>query len=328
MQKSAKKLNLDNLKIFLIRSYKRIKHSFNLRNEKNILSLIGSIVMYAVLIVISYIFVSPLIEIIAKSFMSPDDIINPEVFYIASDFTFDNYLISIRVLDLWKALFNSIWFSGLLALIQTAISALTAYAFARYNFQGKKIFFGLLIAAFIIPLPVLIVPRLTIFSWLQDVTGMKLMGTIIPNILVTLFGQGIYSTILILIFYNFFKQIPFDLDEAAYIDGANSWQVLWHVIIKLSLPVILTVFLFSFVWNWNESIMTNNFVRGAISLVPGQLSAFDSLFKTNETSSIVDLNEGYKMAATLVSILPLIVLYLFVQKKFIEGIEQTGITGV
>lgn len=328
MQKSAKKLNLDNLKIFLIRSYKRIKHSFNLRNEKNILSLIGSIVMYAVLIVISYIFVSPLIEIIAKSFMSPDDIINPEVFYIANDFTFDNYLISIRVLDLWKALFNSIWFSGLLALIQTAISALTAYAFARYNFQGKKIFFGLLIAAFIIPLPVLIVPRLTIFSWLQDVTGMKLMGTIIPNILVTLFGQGIYSTILILIFYNFFKQIPFDLDEAAYIDGANSWQVLWHVIIKLSLPVILTVFLFSFVWNWNESIMTNNFVRGAISLVPSQLSAFDSLFKTNETSSIVDLNEGYKMAATLVSILPLIVLYLFVQKKFIEGIEQTGITGV
>lgn len=309
--------------------YGKVRGVFDLRKKKNILKLIGNIVLYAVMIVISYIFITPLIDIVAKSFMNQKDIIDPEVFYLPKSFTFGNFKVAISALDLWASLFNSIWFSALLGVIQTIISAVTAYSFARYDFKGKKIWFALLIVSFIIPLPVLIVPRITIFSGIQDILHIKMMGSLIPNILTTLLGQGIYSTILILIFYNFFKQIPYDLDEAAYMDGATSLQVLWHVIIKLSLPVILTVFLFSFVWNWNESIMTNTFVRSALKLVPSQLAAFDSLFSSSQVgNSVVDLNEGFKMAGTLVSILPLIILYLFVQRKFIEGIEQTGITGV
>jgi multiple sugar transport system permease protein len=306
----------------------KLKKLFDLRKKNNILSILGKIVLYAVMIVLSYILLSPLIEVISKSFMSQEDLINPEVFYVAKNFTFENYGVAIDVLDLWKALFNSIWFSALLALIQTVVSALTAYAFARYNFKGKKLLFGLLIVSFIIPSSVLIVTRITLFSWMQDVLHIKLMNSITPSILVTLFGQGVYSTILILIFFNFFKQIPYDLDEAACMDGANSFQVFYHIILKLSLPVILTVFLFGFVWNWNESIMTNTFVKSSLTLVPGQLAAFDSLFNSLETSGATDLNEGYKMAGTLLSILPLIILYIFVQRKFIEGIEQTGITGV
>ena len=306
----------------------KVKKLFDLRKRNNILSILGKVVMYAVLIVLSYIVISPLIDVLSKSFMSQEDLINQEVFYLPNNFTFNNYVVSVKVLNLWKALFNSIWFSGLLAVIQTLVSAVTAYAFARYNFKGKKILFGLLILSFIIPSQVLIVTRISLFSWMQDNFGIKFMNSLLPNILVTIFGQGVYSTILILIFYNFFKQIPYDLDEAAYMDGANAPQVLWHVIIKLSLPVILTVFLFSFVWNWNESVMTNNFIKTCLELVPAKLAAFDSLFTSFESSGATDLNEGYKMAGTLLSILPLIVLYIFVQRKFIEGIEQTGITGV
>lgn len=306
----------------------KIKRLFDLRKKNNILNILGKVVIYAVLVVLSYIVISPLIDVISKSFMSQEDLINQEVFFIPNEFTINNYKVAIKVLDLWKALFNSIWFSALLGVIQTIVSAVTAYAFARYNFKGKNLLFALLIVAFIIPSQVLIVTRITMFSWMQTTFKIKFMNTILPNILVTLFGQGVYSTILILIFYNFFKQIPYDLDEAAYMDGANSAQVLWHVIIKLSLPVMLTVFLFSFVWNWNESVMTNNFIKTALDLVPAKLDAFDSLFTTIETSGATDLNEGYKMAGTLLSILPLIVLYIFVQRKFIEGIEQSGITGV
>ena len=319
---------LDPIKEKLQKPLAKCKRLFDLRKRNNILSILGKVVLYAVLIVLSYIVISPLIDVVSKSFMSQEDLINQEVFYLPDQFTFNNYVVSVKVLNLWKALFNSIWFSGLLAVIQTVVSAVTAYAFARYNFKGKKIFFALLIVAFIIPSQVLIVTRLAMFTWMQETFKIKFMNSLLPNILVTIFGQGVYSTILILIFYNFFKQIPYDLDEAAYMDGANSAQVLWHVIIKLSLPVMLTVFLFSFVWNWNESVMTNNFIKTALELVPQKLAAFDSLFTTIETSGATDLNEGYKMAGTLLSILPLIILYIFVQRIFIEGIEQSGITGV
>lgn len=330
MQKLKSNLSkaFSNLRSKLDKFLPKFKRLFDLRKKNNILTVLGKIVLYAVMIVLSYILLSPLIEVISKSFMSQEDLINPEVFFVPKHFTFKNFGVAITVLDIWKALFNSIWFSALLAVLQTIVSALTAYAFARYQFKGKKILFGLLIVSFIIPSSVLIVTRITLFSWMQSTFGVKFMNSITPNVLVTLFGQGVYSTILILIFYNFFKQIPYELDEAAYMDGANSFQVFYHVILKLSLPVILTVFLFGFVWNWNESIMTNTFVKSALTLVPQQLASFDALFNSLETSGATDLNEGYKMAGTLLSILPLIILYIFVQKRFIEGIEQTGITGV
>ena len=307
----------------------KVKRVFDLKKKNNILSILGNIVLYAVMIVLSYILLSPLIDVLSKSFMSQDDLVNPEVFYVPKHITFKNFGTAANVLNLWKALFNSIWFSALQAVIQTVISALTAYAFARYDFKGKKIFFALLIIAFIIPSSVLIVTRKTLFFWLQNNLHIKLQNTIVPNIVVTLFGQGVYSTILILIFYNFFKQIPYDLDEAAYMDGANSYQVFYHVILKLSLPVILTVFLFGFVWNWNESIMTNTFVKQSFTLIPQQLDSFNTLFSQIPGASAASTaNEGYRSAATLLSILPLIILYIFVQRKFIEGIEQSGITGV
>ena len=119
----------------------KVKKLFDLRKRNNILSILGKVVMYAVLIVLSYIVISPLIDVLSKSFMSQEDLINQEVFYLPNNFTINNYVVSIKVLNLWKALFNSIWFSGLLAVLQTLVSAVTAYAFARYNFKGKKILF-------------------------------------------------------------------------------------------------------------------------------------------------------------------------------------------
>ena len=307
------------------KKYPKVRNLFDPRKKNNLLSIILKIITYAVIIVIAYIFLLPLLTLLFKSFMTTKDLINPEVFYLPKQGTGSNYVIAIKVLGLWQGLWSSIWFSAVLAILQTLISAFTAYAFARLNFKGKKFWMILLLVAFIVPTPVIMVPRITIFKTLGDLFSFNFFGTVWPNILVTTFGQGVYSTILILIFYNFFRQIPFDLDEAAYLDGANNFQVLWHVIIKLSRPVIMTVFLFSFVWNWNESLMTGRFVGDSLTLIPGQLDLFDSLFANGNTG--IDLNEGYKSAATVVSILPLIILYLLVQREFIEGIESSGITG-
>jgi multiple sugar transport system permease protein len=165
----------------------------------------------------------------------------------------------------------------------------------------------------------------------QTILGFNLIGTPIPQIVMALFGQGVYSTVLILIFYNFFNLIPFSLDEAAMIDGANPLQVFYQIVVKISFSTVLVVFLFSFVWNWNETYVTGTLVRNSIELLPAKLNLFDSAFETYASavkgSAQFKINEGYKMAATLISITPLLILYGFVQKQFIQGIENTGITG-
>ncbi len=298
---------------------KYVKKKTNVTHNDNWYQLIGRIVMYAVLIVISYIFLSPIIEIVSKSFMSMADLINPEVFYLPTELTFSNFSFAMNQMSFFESFFRSVWFSGLLAILQVIVSALTAYAFARYNFKGKKIWFVVLILVFILPTPILITSRKLLFETLQSTLGIQMMGSSLPIIIMTLCGQGVYSTILILIFYNFFKQIPYDLDEAAYMDGANSFGVFYHVILKLSMPIIFTVFLFSFVWNWNESLQSSIFLSKDFITLPVALGNLGASSQSNE---------GYKMAGTILSILPLVLLYLGVQRKFIEGIEQTGITGV
>lgn len=309
----------ENSKVVLNDTKKYIKKKTNLRNNNNWFELLGKLCMYAILIVISYIFLSPIIEMVSKSFMSMKDLVNPEVFYVPTELTFTNFSYAIEQMNFVTSFFRSVWFSGLLAILQVVISALTAYAFARYNFKGKNIWFVVLILVFILPTPILITSRKILFENLQSFIGIQMMGSTMPIIIMTLFGQGVYSTILILIFYNFFKQIPYDLDEAAYMDGASSFGVFYHVILKLSMPIMFTVFLFSFVWNWNESLQTSIFFSKDFITLP------ISLVNLGATSQS---NEGYKMAGTILSILPLILLYLGVQRKFIEGIEQTGITGV
>ncbi|MDR0292847.1 MAG: carbohydrate ABC transporter permease [Oscillospiraceae bacterium] len=297
-------------------------------------SVIGQIAVYAVLILISYQFLYPILRMISLAMMSEKDIMNPSVTWIPKGWTFNNIRIAVQTLDLKKTLTGSLWFSSLLAVCQTFVSALTGFAFARFEFPGKRFWFVMVLLSFIIPTPVVVIPRLIIFTGIQEAPwGAQMIGTPIPQMLMTLFGQGVYSAVLILISYNFTRMIPRSLDEAAAIDGANSFQIFVHIILRLSVSTILVIFLFSFVWNWNESYLTFTFLRGRIPLLPQRLGMFDNLFASygqgggSAQSPEFRINEAYKMAGTLVAILPLLVMYLFVQRQFIKGIENAGITG-
>ena len=175
-------------------------------------------------------------------------------------------------------------------------------------------------------------PHHLIFILAQQGTGIQFLGTAIPQVLMAISGQGVNSTILILICWNFFNLVPYSLDEAAMIDGADPLQTFFHIAVKLSVSTVLIVFLFAFVWNWNETYQTSTFLGGTMDLLPAKLSVFDSQFEGIANAGVgstsnYKINEAYKMAATLISIAPLLVLYGFVQKQFIQGIENTGITG-
>ncbi|MBR6396598.1 MAG: carbohydrate ABC transporter permease [Lachnospiraceae bacterium] len=295
-------------------------------------SKISKAIIYFVLICFSYIYLYPILEMISKSFMSAKDVIDPSITWIPKHPSINNFKVAAGVLNLKKTFIGSLWFSGVMALAQTIVSAMTGFAMSRYNFRFKNVWLVLILVAFIIPTTLLVIPRLMLFMTAQNTTGIQLIGTPIPQLLMALLGQGVNGTILILIFYNFFNLIPYSLDEAAMIDGAGPLQVFFHVAVKLSLSTVLVVFLFAFVWNWNETYVTGTFVRSSIALLPQRLNMFDSVFATYASSGgagggEMKLNEAYKMAGTFISILPLLVLYGFVQKQFIQGIENTGITG-
>lgn len=293
---------------------------------------LGTIVIYLLLITISFVFLFPFFKMVSLAFMPPRDIINVEVDYIPRTLYFGNYLVAIRVMQAGRALWNSIWFSTVLAVSQTVISALTGYAFARYDFKFKGILFALILVSFIIPVPIIFIPRFMMFISAQNITGIKMIGSVFPQLLMAFFGQGVNSAILILIFFNFFKMIPNVLYEAAKIDGASPYEQFYEITIKMSISTIIVVFLFSFVWNWNETYVTNQLIGDNMILLPHQLGVFDSLFE-NRAPAIpgqegeARVNEAFRMAATFMSMVPLFIIYFFAQKQFVEGIEKTGITG-
>lgn len=328
---------------------------------------IPQIAIYAILITFSYIFLSPILRVIVDSLKTPDDIVNPDVVWVPTKLTFKNYMDASNALllsrfykeegNVWfSSLWNSTLFSLISAILQTIVSCITGYAFARFSFKGKKLWFFALILAFVLPTQLLTIPRSMIlrplinstaspslFFGLEN-TNNKLDGALsiiktLPILLLTLFGQGINSSILTFISFSFFKMIPSALDEAAQIDGANFFQIFYHIILKMSIPTILVVFLFAFIWNWNDTYSMSHLTAiGSSHLefktLPQALDNFNFVVSQGEASSGISSssqehnNAALKGAAIVISILPLLILYAFTQRKFVEGIENTGVTGV
>ena len=293
-----------------------------------------NVLVYIALALISYQFLYPLLRMLTLSFMGVTDLLNPAVNWVPRNWSLSNMRAALRVMNLTTTMLNSMRFAGTLALSQTLVSALTGYALARFDVRFKQFWFMLIIITFILPVPVLLIPRIIMLVTFAEMTGITLLGTMWPQTLLAMLGQGMFSAILILIFYNFTRMIPPALDEAASIDGASALQVFYHIILKLSVTTLLVIFLLSFVWNWNETYITGVFMRGAMDLVTTRLEDFNSLFGQFAGEFVeadleeVRLNEAYRMAGTLVSITPLFVLYLIVQRQFIKGIENTGLTGL
>lgn len=286
----------------------------------------GKIFTLLILISLSFVFFLPIIRMVSMSFMSQADLINPEVMWIPRKITINNILIAIRVLEYGKSLLTSVLFIGGLSLIQTIITGLTGFAFVRYDFKFKKALYLVIIITFVVPIQLLLIQRELTFVGFTELTGIRMIGTMNPQILFAILGQGVNSSIIILIFINFFKKVPFDLFEAAAIDGASPLQTFWHITLKISFATVMVAFVFSFVWHWNDTIITNTFLGDNVQLLNQQLGLFDSLFG-NRGGSENNLNEAYKMAATLLTMAPILILYFVTQKQFIQGIENTGLTG-
>ena len=208
------------------------------------------------------------------------------------------------------------------ALLQTMVTALIGYGFAKFEFKFKKMWLVLVLMTFVIPVQVYMIPRYVMFF------EFDLLESPLSIILPALFGQGVNSAIFVLIFYQFFRMIPNSINEAAEIDGAGPYYIFFKIGIPLAVPAFITSFLFGLVWYWNETYISSLFLGSGYPNLQLRLANFVSeytqMFSSDE---LLRINEGVRLAATLLIILPMVIVYFAIQRWFVEGVDRTGVTG-
>lgn len=292
--------------------------------EKN--GLLKKLIIYFLLVVFGFIYLYPLVFMAITSLKSEADLMDTSIKWLPTTLEFVNYKVAFNELNYLPTFFKTLIVVVVPSAINTIVALLTAYGFSRFKFPGKKVLFALMLATFVIPEALTQIPQ---FVWYSK---MGLIGNILTYILPSTFGQGLNEAIYILILYSMFNLIPKQLEEAAKIDGASSLEVFFKVAIPMVKPGIVTVFLFSVVWYWNDSATASMYLGRAgqdfWATIPVMLDRYQTQIIAETNGGIgMKLYQGKKMAGTLLSIIPLLIMYFPLQNFFVESIEKTGIAG-
>lgn len=289
--------------------------------------LVKNIVMYALLICIGFVFLYPFLYMLIHSFMSPEDLMNPAVSWIPSGLYVENYRKAFRTLDFGKSFLNSIYISLIAAILQTVVAAITGYGLARFQVKLKNVIMVLILLTFILPLETLLIPRYVMFN------SYKMLGSPLPLWVSAITGQGLKSAVFILVFYQIFNSYPVSLDEAAELDGAGKYKVFYKIAIPIAKPAIVLSMLFSFVWYWNETRQAGLYFGEVIKTLPMKLGSFAASYadlyagSANTADAAMSINEAVTLAGTMLSCVPILIMFVILQRQFVESIEKSGITG-
>ena len=280
---------------------------------------------YFIMCCTSFIFLYPLLGAVITSLMSKADLVDPSVAWIPTEWYIGNYEQAIEILNFGRSFLHSMLMSLVPAFLQTAATAVIGFGLARFKFPGKSLMIVLIIATFFVPQQVTLIPRYLLFD------KYNMLDTVWSIFLPSVTGQGLNSAIFILVYMQFFRSYPIALDEAAELDGANKWTIFFKIGIPMAKSATIMSLLFSFVWYWNETQQANLLFGGAFQTLPMMLQQFNArfaaLFGGDTSGGITTANTAISMAGTLLSILPVLVLYIVMQKQFVESIEKSGITG-
>jgi multiple sugar transport system permease protein len=295
--------------------------------------IVPKLLLYFILIIFSLIYIEPILYMISMSFKSFSDLSDPTAKWIPKEGTLTNFKFAISQLKVipkftsdktfWQTISSSPMILSIItavpaALIQMFTCGFVGYGFGKLKVPCKKFLIVLLIFNYIVPPQVTFIPTAWVFK------NFKLINTPLAFIVPALFANGIKSSIFILIYMQFFRKIPNELEEAALIDGAGYLKIFRKVMFPLAKPAKITVFLFSLVWHWNDTYLTGvlypslNTMSTVISVVK---ESTDYTYYAGNSYNILQV----KMASCLLLIAPVLIVYIFTQKHFTESIERTGI---
>ena len=252
-------------------------------------------------------FLLPLFWMISSSLKPDYQVLEYPPRWLPDPVRWANYAEALTYVPFGQYALNTLLIASLTILGHLLSCTLVAYAFARLHAPGKDVLFLLLLATMMLPYPVTMIPIYIGFEWLGWV------NTFLPLIVPAFFGSPFY----IFLMRQFFLTLPVELEDAARVDGANTLQIIWHVILPISKPALATVAIFTFQASWNDFL-------GPLIYLHDQTKYTVSLGLSFFRSSY-DVHWAYLMAASLVTMLPVIILFFLAQRLFIEGITLTGI---
>jgi multiple sugar transport system permease protein len=264
------------------------------------------LVLLLALCVVSFIVLLPFIWMLTASVRTQGDILAHPTSLWPASVTWSNYV------DIWTEIpfahqaWNTLVFAGSVALLSVAFDSMAGYALARFNFPGKTILFVLIISTMMLPIQVTLIP---LFQFLVDLHWINTyQGLILPR------ASDAFG---IFLMRQFFLALPADLEDAARVDGASEFRIFWQVMFPLAVPAALTLGLYNLLGNWNDllwPLIVSTDTR--MQTLPAGLA----LFKGQHVTQY-----GLLMAGSVLSLLPMLIAFVLVQRRFIEGIATTGI---
>ena len=277
---------------------------------------VSSLIRYAILIIVGFIMNYPLLWMVGSTFKNNNEIFSG-MHIIPRNPTLSGYENAMKSyggdIDLWKSMVNTYKIVIPKVLFTLFSATLTAYGFGRFEFKGKKFLFAVLMSTLFLPQVVLNVPQFLMYTRLGWVDS----PLYLPLILTTLFATETYFVFLLI---QFLRSIPRDLDEAAKIDGCNTFQTLIKVIVPMLMPALVSVGLFQFMWSNNDFMGPLLYIN-----TPARYPA------TIYVKLSMDADTGFEwnrvLAVSLISIIPSLVVFFLAQKSFVDGISAGSLKG-
>ena len=298
----------------------------NLRLKNRINRGVWCVFRFFILFGLGFVILYPLIYMISCAFRAPEDRNDPTVIWIPRHVTLSVIKETMAVMDYWNTLGRTLIMNAGCSLVQVVSCAVTGYGFARFRFRGRSLMFGIVVLMILVPAQVTVIPQYMLF---RHFGPFNLINNPLCMYLPAAMGCGIRSGLMIFIFRQFFRGLPGELEDAAYLDGCGPLKTFISIMSPNAKPAYITVFLFSLVWYWNDFYVSSAFFdrNQTIALMLGNLSKLLSqmLFNNADVSpreQIVWLESG-----CLLAILPVLIMYIFLQKHFTEGIERSGLAG-
>lgn len=311
--------------------------SYNRR--KAVIGSVWPIFRFLILFGLCFVILYPLIFMISTAFRPNEQMNDPSIVWLPKSLTLDNIKQTWQVMKFDQSVLTTVRLNLIASVLQVITCSITGYGFARFKFKGKSIMFAIVVLMIIVPPQITTIPLYMQYAFFKPqflaklLTGgsaTSLINTGWTMYLPALFANGLRAGLFIFIFRQFFRGLPKELEDAAYLDGCGPFKTYLVVMVPNAKTSFLTVFLFSIVWYWNDFYVSSSFFthNDTVALMLKNLDAQlqQDLFSGQSVSVrqlIVWLEAG-----CVLSITPLLVMYIFLQRYFIEGIERSGITGM
>ncbi|MBQ9115594.1 MAG: carbohydrate ABC transporter permease [Clostridia bacterium] len=299
--------------------------------------LVWRIFRFLLLVGVSYVILYPFFSKIAASFMSAEDFVDVTVKLIPKYPTLDTYKAIILDLRYFEGLVNTVLIALVCALIQTFMSCLIGYGFAKFKFPGSKLLFACVMFTMIVPHSTIQLSLFMKFKYFDIFGIIELLGigkgfieltnTYWPLAILSFGGLAFKNGLYIFLMRQFFKGVPDELEESAYIDGSGIFRTFVQIILPLSVPMMITIFMFAFSWQWTDEFYVSLFfTKTKTYLLPDLVGQTPKSLDTQYAGQSL-YEAAIQNTIGLMIITPLLILYLIFQRHLVQGIERSGITG-